>query len=330
MAYKTDPGFLDLYQDVSVAAELYFRPENWQNYTFPESFFDDVQKQYFVENSDYAIIIAIAIVTTALRYIFEYAICKPFVKYVNIDNIKEREKFPESAWKCIVYTFMWGYCAYLLIFSGRYDIWTNPWRVWNDWSLGMPVETDIAFIYFLECGFYLHSVYASLFMDQWRKDAVVILIHHFLTIALILFSYASRYHKIGMNVLLVHDICDILLEFTKVNVYLKKRNGKFYAIHDLISNLSFVLFTVTWFVFRLYWYPLKVLYAAGVINFYELFLARGGKLLIFFNFLLWTLLVLNIYWFYYILLLLYKIATGQSKELNDTREYYDKSSKKSD
>ena len=76
MAYKTDPGFLDLYQDVSVAAELYFRPENWQNYTFPESFFDDVQKQYFVENSDYAIIIAIAIVTTALRYIFEYAICK--------------------------------------------------------------------------------------------------------------------------------------------------------------------------------------------------------------------------------------------------------------
>jgi len=141
----------------------------------------------------------------------------------------------------------------------------------------------------------------------------------------------------------LHDVTDILLEFTKCHVYVKKRNGKFYAYNEHISNIGFVGFTITWFVFRLYWYPLKVLYSSGVVAAHRAYM-RGAGLYAFFNSLLWFLLFLDLYWFYvnsfnlnknfslytlylyfilfnkFILLFLYKVATGQLKEINDTRD----------
>lgn len=56
----------------------------------------------------------------------------------------------------------------------------------------------------------------------------------------------GRYHKIGMLVLFVHDITDIFLEFTKCNVYMKNRGGKYYAIHDYISTIGFLVFAAAW------------------------------------------------------------------------------------
>ena len=218
-----------------------------------------------------------------------------------MDEKSSREKFPESAWKFLFYTMTWTYVAYLLIFSGRYDYFTKPWLIWQDWEIGMPVPDDVTLIYFVECGFYLHSIYATLYMDTFRKDFWVMIIHHVLTMTLILFSYATRYHKIGLNVLFVHDITDILLEFTKLNVYLKKRNGKFFPMHEHVSNIGFALFTFAWYLFRLYWFPLKVLYSSGVVAVHTAF-HRGAGLYTFFNGLLWLLLCLDVYWFYVSLL----------------------------
>jgi sphingoid base N-stearoyltransferase len=130
--------------------------------------------------------------------------------------------------------------------SGKYDYFTHPELIWDDWELGMSVPDDITLIYFIECGFYLHSVYATLFMDAKRKDFLVMIIHHVLTMVLITVSYATRYHKIGLMVIFVHDITDILLEFTKCNVYLRKRNGRTYNIHEHISNICFGFFTIVW------------------------------------------------------------------------------------
>jgi ceramide synthetase len=124
-------------------------------------------------------------------------------------------------------------------------------------------------------------------------------------------------------VIFVHDITDIFLEFAKCNIYLKNRNGKFYIFHERLATLGFALFTCSWYMsncmtskhikafefkiaktyllrylFRLYWFPLRILYATGVVAIDRLCTARGAGLWAFFNTLLWILLVLNIYWFY--------------------------------
>lgn len=61
-----------------------------------------------------------------------------------------------------------------------------------DWKKGMDVPTDIAIAYLLQCSFYGHSIYATAYMDTWRKDSVVMLLHHVVALTLIAFSYAFR------------------------------------------------------------------------------------------------------------------------------------------
>lgn len=61
-----------------------------------------------------------------------------------------------------------------------------------DWKSGMSVPTDIAIAYLIQGSFYGHSIYATVYMDEWRKDSLVMVVHHFITLALITFSYAFR------------------------------------------------------------------------------------------------------------------------------------------
>ncbi len=63
---------------------------------------------------------------------------------------------------------------------------------------------------------------------------------------LIIVCIILRYHNIGILVLFLHDISDIQLEFTKVNVYFKTRGGKQYLINDVLSNMGSISFSITW------------------------------------------------------------------------------------
>ncbi|KAJ7308382.1 hypothetical protein JRQ81_008922 [Phrynocephalus forsythii] len=72
------------------------------------------------------------------------------------------------------------------------------------------------------------------------------------------------------------------------------------------------------FWFRLYWFPLKVLYATCHTS---LQTVPGIPFYFFFNALLLMLMVLNIYWFLYIVFFVAKVFMGQVQELNDVREY---------
>lgn len=56
----------------------------------------------------------------------------------------------------------------------------------------MTISTDITIAYLLQGSFYGHSIYASLYMDVWRRDSVVMVTHHVVTLVLITFSYAFR------------------------------------------------------------------------------------------------------------------------------------------
>lgn len=57
----------------------------------------------------------------------------------------------------------------------------------------MSVPLDIAIAYLIQGSFYGHSIYATVYMDAWRKDSAVMVVHHIITLALISFSYAFRY-----------------------------------------------------------------------------------------------------------------------------------------
>ncbi|KAG9332219.1 hypothetical protein JZ751_015510 [Albula glossodonta] len=204
---------------------------------------------------------------------------------------KDAAKMPESAWKLTFYSMSWAYSVYLLFFT-QYSFFNDPPSVFYGWKSGMVVPADIAVAYLIQGSFYGHSIYASIYMDVWRRDSIVMVMHHIITLALITFSYAFRYHNVGVLVLFLHDVNDIQLEFTKLNVYFKTRGGGYHPVNNVISNLGCVSFCITWFWFRLYWFPLKVLYATCVSSLLS-----------------------------YIVLFVVKVLTGQMKEINDVREY---------
>ena len=56
----------------------------------------------------------------------------------------------------------------------------------------MPIPQDIYALYVVEAGFYLHSLYATLYMDRWKRDSILVILHHILTILLLSFSFAVR------------------------------------------------------------------------------------------------------------------------------------------
>ncbi|CAF3032443.1 unnamed protein product [Rotaria socialis] len=315
--FTATPNYIDLIIGIWNTISWYYKPYMWRDYSFPHSFVEDFTRHFYFPVNQVYYIVYIAIFITLLRYLFENFICKPFVNWIDLKRV-DKKKFPESAWKCFFYTCTWSYCVYLLHY--RYTFFHEPHLIWDDWSPGMTVPFDIRLMYFVQCGFYLHSIYATLYMDYKRKDFYVMLLHHVVTMTLIFVSYATRYHKIGLLVLFVHDITDIWLELTKFLHYLGSRqNGREYPMWETAASCCFIVFTFCWFLFRLYWYPMKVLYTTGVTTAYRAY-DKGCGLYGFFNGLLWILLGLNIYWLFFILQFLFRVCSGTLNNLHDVRE----------
>ncbi|XP_026894237.2 ceramide synthase 1 [Acinonyx jubatus] len=253
---------------------------------------------------------------TALRSAATARLFRPLAKRCRLQP-RDAAKMPESAWKFLFYLGAWSYSAYLL-FGTDYPFFHDPPSVFYDWTSGMAVPRDIAAAYLLQGSFYGHSIYATLYMDAWRKDSVVMLVHHVVTLVLIVSSYAFRYHNVGILVLFLHDISDVQLEFTKLNVYFKSRGGSHHRLHALASDLGCLSFCLSWFWFRLYWFPLKVLYATCHCSLRSV---PDIPFYFFFNALLLLLTLMNLYWFLYIVAFAAKVLTGQVRELKDVREY---------
>ncbi|XP_041861726.1 ceramide synthase 1 [Melanotaenia boesemani] len=268
----------------------------------------------YITWTEIALFVLCALLWTILRRRLTESLFKPLAQSCRLLP-KDAAKMPESAWKLVFYTMSWSYSTYLLFFSS-YPFFHDPPTVFYNWKSGMTVPTDIALAYLIQGSFYGHSIYATINMDAWRKDSAVMVVHHIITLALISFSYAFRYHNVGILVLFLHDINDIQLEFTKLNVYLKSRGGSYHLLNDVLSNMGSVSFSISWFWFRLYWFPLKVLYATCVSSLQSV---PNIPFYFFFNALLLALLLMNIYWFLFIVIFVVKVL--KMKEVNDVREY---------
>ncbi|XP_003379084.1 transmembrane 9 superfamily member 3 [Trichinella spiralis] len=286
------------------------------DYTIPFSFFKDLQQTCSLQPQNVWNVLFLAVVLTGLRFMFVRFICRPLAKYWRL-TAEISGKLPESLWNLTMYLFLWLNTCWTLVRTDRWKYFTDPLSIWNfSRDRLIPYEVDI--VYLTQTAFYVHATYGTIFMEQWRKDSKVMVFHHLLAITLLSFSWAARYDQVGILVLFLHDVSDVFLECAKIFKYLKFRDNTHYSFCEFLSNASFVIFTASWFIFRLYWFPLKVLYT----SFYgSVFLGPDDLPFIpVFNFMLWLLFFINIYWFHFILMLIYNLATGKFKELEDSRE----------
>lgn len=258
--------------------------------------------------------LAIGAAFTIIRWIAQKLLLDKIPIWLDMSE-ESSDKFPESLFRLFSYIFIWSCSAYVVFFS-NYPILEDQFFMWND-STGVStvVPPDIFFIYILQCGYYVHCVYANIWLDIHRADFWALMLHHVVTLSLISFSYASRYHNGGVIVVFLHDICDIFIEIAKCGRYLLVLGGKTYWLPDFLSTVAFVIFTGLWIWLRMYWFQTKVLMGTAVVS---MQFDMDGEFYLIFNFLLLILYGLNCYWFFFIALIVYDVITGAP--LSDKRE----------
>ena len=90
-----------------------------------------------------------------------------------------------------------------------------------------------------------------------------------------------------------------------------------FSSFSLIFYFFFQFVSFCRFYFRLYVFPYKVLYPSGH---YAVGMQPEAPFYYFFNGLLLFLFAMNLWWFHFIILLIWRVVTGRSTEVEDTRE----------
>ncbi|KAL3570912.1 hypothetical protein D5086_028161 [Populus alba] len=233
------------------------------------------------------------------KYVFE-RLARRFIfgkGHVTVDvgkhgNRKKVNKFKESAWKCVYFL-----CAEILALYVSYDepwftntkyFWVGPGdQVWPDQKL----KFELKVLYMYAGGFYTYSTFALVFWETRRSDFGVSMGHHIVTFILIVLSYILRFGRVGAVVLALHDATDVFMEIAKMSKY---------SGYELMASVFFLMFVLLWTILRIIYYPFWILRSTS----YEIVLAikkekqmvDGPICYYLFNTLLFSLLVLHIYW----------------------------------
>lgn len=102
-----------------------------------------------------------------------------------------------------------------------YILWDKSWlwdtrEMWEGWPR-QPMSRDVSLLYTVQISFYLTQTLAMvLFNDRDWKDRNVLLLHHIITLMLLLTSHLMGFFRVGSMVLLVHDFADPLIMASKV------------------------------------------------------------------------------------------------------------------
>ena len=210
-------------------------------------------------------------------------------------------KFVEALWRFIFYT-VFCVIGYKTLFTPDTAIWVKDTKQhWDDWPLH-PLTSAISLYYHVELGSYLHQL---LWTEVNRKDTIEMILHHLITISLIVTSYLTNYTRVGASILFLHDLADVFLESAKLFNYTSKAKGHEWAKN--VCDVLFAIFAITFFVTRLVVYPRYII--GSVLFEAPSFFGTDWIGYWVFAGLLIMLELLHIFWFYLIARMIYRLVT---------------------
>lgn len=116
-------------------------------------------------------------------------------------------------------------------------------------------KEDIAQLMLTQVVWYINGFFESLVVDRNRKDFHMLLIHHVVTIFLIVAAERFNEHLFALVVFTEQDICDILINVSKI---------MHYTINNKILNtIAIVTLTGTWWLTRVGFLGCVVCYAVS-------------------------------------------------------------------
>jgi len=159
-----------------------------------------------------------------------------------------RRKLHENLWYTLWHTTSFTANLYMLLNSS----WLIPIVTQLDFDLfyvnldAQAFEPYGRFFYLCSLGFWTSCI-LFLGIETIRKDFIQMILHHFLTVALIVLSYIYNFHRFGLLVLILHDVVDVFLYTAKSLNYRGYQTG---------ADICFAIFAFSFFVARLILYPI--------------------------------------------------------------------------
>lgn len=237
-----------------------------------------------------------------------------YLKAKRIDAIRQTKitKFVEAFWRFLLYsTFTIIGCNYLFYPSPVSWIF-NSRELYLNWPHHGPIDGFI-FYHNLQLGCYIHLL---MWTEVLRADSIVDIIHHVVTIILILLSHTQMLLRTGTATFMLHDVSDIFLESAKCFNYAAISKGHKFARTS--SDVLFALFAFSFFALRLVWYPRLIVF--GMLFRAKEVLGEWPGLYVSAA-LLSLLVVLHVYWGYLILkMVISLLSEGINKDVRSDDE----------
>eukprot|EP01112_Ceratiomyxa_fruticulosa_P014768 TRINITY_DN4266_c0_g1_i1.p1 TRINITY_DN4266_c0_g1~~TRINITY_DN4266_c0_g1_i1.p1 ORF type:complete len:356 (+),score=44.74 TRINITY_DN4266_c0_g1_i1:110-1177(+) len=263
----------------------------------------------------------------AARFFVQRFFLEPFARFLNIKSSKTIRRFKETGWYAVYYpcVFVFGLYVFYLESIGYGHGVASPsshWSVfpttsyWQGWP-AQPITNVFRFYYLLELTFYVHCMIA-ITIETKQKDFYEMALHHLATFSLVFMSYWVRYLRVGLMILLTHNVSDIFLYNGKCFHYIANSvqpGTKLRLLLDTITNTLFVIFMLVFFFSRLVFFPIYLVRSAYVES-YAIIpnLPYWHQT----NAFLCVLVVLHCFWFYLILNMFKKVLSKNTIE-NDIR-----------
>lgn len=161
---------------------------------------------------------------------------------------QERKRVASDLWYATYYVIAACTGAYLLFVRLGWD---DQSRIcsWEDAEAVLSADKILYAYHCMQVAFYVNYVFAMLGgIDPPHKDYSYV-VHHIITLVLIVFSRNAGFMRIQLGVLVVHDIADPLLHVAKLIKFLRPAARKVY-------QPIFVAFALVFFATRLYVFPM--------------------------------------------------------------------------
>lgn len=263
-----------------------------------------------------------------VRQFVLFRICYPIARYFGIRKEAKLARFGEQGYALLYFSFFgaWG----LRNMSHLPTWWYNCEQFWIDYP-HWQMTPGLKRYYLMQASYWCQQLIVLVSgVEKPRKDFRELVIHHFVTLWLVGWSYGINLTLIGNAVYTSMDIPDVLLAASKLLNYLRWKRS---------LDILYVIFIGVWTYFRHY---LNLVILRSVYKDFDLipqsarrwspaegvFMAGWLKWQIFTPILL--LQFLNIFWYFLILRILYRAIAGSDikDERSDDEDSEDEDSAK--
>jgi ceramide synthetase len=176
-----------------------------------------------------------------------------------------QRKVMDQSWQLAIHVTMTAFAFYLMKdttwFTDTASTFSPCPSRFREGELSRPMQLNAYYV--MQLAIWMWTAFSCKWLESRRKDYVEMMLHHIVTIMLVLASLLYKEHPMGMLVLIVHDSSDVVLDMMKLANYFKLENSHGF----FITEFCFFLNTfVSWPLLRLYYFPKKVIYEGVIVG----------------------------------------------------------------